>query len=64
VAAVEEALRPFDVRPHWGKVFSTSPSAIAAAYPHLDDFRGLVARVDPGGVFASEAVDTWLGISS
>ena len=63
VAAVEEALRPFDVRPHWGKVFSTSPSGIAAAYPHLDDFRRLVSRVDPGGVFASEVVDTWLGIS-
>jgi xylitol oxidase len=62
VAAVEEALRPFGARPHWGKVFATGPDEIASAYPRLDDFRALVARVDPTGVFANGSVDTWLGI--
>ncbi len=43
---IEEALAPFDPRPHWGKLFTMKPTP-----PRLDDFRDLVERWDPRGVF-------------
>ncbi|MDX2707531.1 FAD-binding protein [Streptomyces sp. PA03-6a] len=51
VQVVEEALRPFSARPHWGKFFTPSPAALRELYPRYDDFRQLVARFDPSGVF-------------
>ena len=35
---VEAALRPFDARPHWGKVFTTDRAELRRVYPRLDDF--------------------------
>ncbi len=59
--AIEEALAPFAPRPHWGKLFTSegpaaagSPSALERVYPRLADFRDLVARWDPDGVFAND----------
>ncbi|MFC4243742.1 FAD-binding protein [Gryllotalpicola reticulitermitis] len=49
-ALLETALAPFGARPHWGKVF-TEPARIPALYPKFDDFRALVAKYDPRGVF-------------
>ena len=49
VAAVEQALAPFDARPHWGKVFSTPPPRLGELYPRLPDFRALVRALDPDG---------------
>ncbi|MEU1623315.1 FAD-binding protein [Streptomyces sp. NPDC005722] len=51
VRVVEEALRPFSARPHWGKLFTPAPAALRGLYPRYDDFRALVARQDPAGVF-------------
>ncbi|WP_431967753.1 FAD-binding protein [Actinacidiphila sp. bgisy160] len=51
VQVVEEALRPFSARPHWGKLFTPSPDALRELYPRYDDFRRLAARRDPSGVF-------------
>ncbi len=62
VAAVEQQLAPLGARPHWGKVFSTPPSALADLYPRMDDFRRLVTTLDPTGVFGNELVDTWIGL--
>jgi xylitol oxidase len=62
VAAVEAALAPFDARPHWGKVFTTEPEALAARYPRMDDARRLVAASDPDGVLGNAFVDRYLGI--
>lgn len=62
VAAVEAALAPFDPRPHWGKVFTTEPEALAARYPRMDDARRLVVASDPDGVFGNAFVDRYLGI--
>ena len=36
---VEEALKPFQPRPHWGKFFKMSPSQFLPLYPKLDDFK-------------------------
>jgi xylitol oxidase len=60
VRAVEAALAPFDARPHWGKVFTTDPRVVAAAYPRMDDVRRLLEDQDPGGRFRNDFVDTYL----
>jgi alditol oxidase len=51
---VEAALAPFGARPHWGKLFLAGAAAIAPLYERLADFRRLVERLDPGGVFAND----------
>lgn len=56
---VERVLAPFDPRPHWGKVFSMP---IRDSLPHLESFRELVARVDPGGKFSGPYLERVLGI--
>lgn len=48
---LEAALAPFDARPHWGKLFADEDRSLARLYPRWDDFRALVARTDPEGVF-------------
>jgi xylitol oxidase len=61
VAEVERRLAAFNTRPHWGKVFTTTPAELALRYPRLADFRELVARYDPEGRFGNDLVDGWLG---
>ncbi|MDT0165223.1 FAD-binding protein [Actinotalea sp. AC32] len=55
---LEEVLAPFAPRPHWGKLFTAdvagAPAALRAAYPRLDDFRALAARLDPQGRFHND----------
>ena len=60
VAAVEEALEPFGPRPHWGKVFTTSPGDVAAAYPRMAEVRRLLDAHDPGGRFTNDFVSTYV----
>ena len=64
VAEVERRLAGFDTRPHWGKVFTTSPAELAARYPRLADFRELVTHYDPDGKLGNDLVDGWLGLAS
>lgn len=61
VTRVEEALEPFDARPHWGKVFTTPAAELHARYPHLHDFRALVRDMDPEGKFTNAFVRDVLG---
>lgn len=56
VTQVEEALAPFDPRPHWGKVFTVPAAAVRARYPRLHDFRSLVRAMDPQGTFTNAFV--------
>ncbi len=49
---LDDALAPFAARPHWGKLFETTPERLNAAYPKLQEFRGLAERSDPTGKFA------------
>jgi alditol oxidase len=57
LAEVEEALAPFDPRPHWGKLFSTGADTLAASYPKWADFDALMRRLDPAGKFRNDFVD-------
>lgn len=60
VAAVEAAIDHLDARPHWGKVFSTSPERIATLWPRLADFAKLASEADPTGKFRNAFLDRHL----
>lgn len=51
---IEQALAPFDARPHWGKMFTREWAAVAALYPEMERFRGLRVKLDPRGKFRNE----------
>ena len=55
--AIEDRLAPFDPRPHWGKVFTLPPARIAASYPRMAAFRGLMAAYDPAGKFRNAFIN-------
>lgn len=61
---LEEALRPFGARPHWGKLFTPGQYDFAALYPRFKDFRALVQANDPTGKFRNSLLDSVLGISA
>ncbi|WP_406724787.1 FAD-binding protein [Streptomyces sp. GD-15H] len=61
VRRLEEALAPFEARPHWGKVFTTPAADLRAHYPRLDDFRTLARSLDPEGKFTNTFVRDVLG---
>ncbi|MET7452090.1 FAD-binding protein [Streptomyces sp. NPDC005574] len=61
VRRVEEALDPFDARPHWGKVFTVPTRVLRGRYPRLDEFRALVRDLDPEGKFSNVFVRDLLG---
>ena len=48
-------------RPHWGKLHWLDADALAPRYPRFDDFRGVRAERDPGGMFANPYLDRVLG---
>jgi xylitol oxidase len=50
---IEEALSPFEPRPHWGKLFVATARDLEPRYERLSDFRRLADRLDPRGVFRS-----------
>jgi len=54
MAVVEEALAPFDPRPHWGKLFHQRRDELAARYERLPDFARLAERRDPRGAFRND----------
>ena len=55
--ALEEALAPYDARPHWGKVNHVPPSEVARRYPRLADARALFERLDPDGRFSGHRLE-------
>ncbi len=56
--AIEEALAPFDARPHWGKLFTMSPSRLQSQYAKLPDYRELLKHYDPSGKFRNAFLNT------
>jgi alditol oxidase len=48
---IEQALAPFETRPHWGKVFLADASTITPRYKRHDDFVRLIQQLDPRGTF-------------
>jgi len=59
--AIEVALKPFDPRPHWAKVFTMSAEDIERSYPQLPQFRALRKKLDPRGKFGNDFIDEFVG---
>ena len=57
---IEAALAPFNVRPHWGKLFTMAPADIQRRYPRLDDFQRLATDLDPAGKFRNAFIDDYI----
>ncbi len=57
---IEEALAPFQARPHWGKLFTMSPGHLQALYPKLPEFQQLLQHYDPQGKFRNTFLDTYI----
>ena len=51
---IERELAPFDVRPHWGKLFTIGPEKLRSSYEKLPDFIELCRRYDPKGKFRND----------
>ncbi|MBB3128359.1 xylitol oxidase [Paenibacillus rhizosphaerae] len=57
---VERELEPFEVRPHWAKLFTMESERIQARYERLPDFRQLLLRYDPTGKFRNTFLDHYI----
>jgi xylitol oxidase len=55
---IEERLAPFDVRPHWGKLFTIPAPTLQARYERLADFRALLESFDPKWTFRNAFLET------
>ncbi len=51
---VDDILRQFGSRPHWGKLHFLGSEDVTALYPRAGDFRALREKLDPGGVFLND----------
>ncbi|MGO9844780.1 MAG: D-arabinono-1,4-lactone oxidase [Candidatus Acidiferrales bacterium] len=51
---IERELAPFQARPHWGKLFTFSPTQLHSMYEKMPDFIELSSRNDLQGKFRNE----------
>jgi xylitol oxidase len=57
---IEEQLAPFDARPHWGKLFTMSPSRVQSLYEKMPAFQELLGQYDPDGKFRNAFLDKYI----
>jgi alditol oxidase len=50
----ERELAPFEVRPHWGKLFTIPSAQLQQPYEECTEFKRFVAQCDPHGKFRNE----------
>ena len=50
---LEAVLKPFDARPHWGKIFTQPAADLVKRYPKFQDFLQLKKQLDPKGVLSN-----------
>jgi xylitol oxidase len=55
---IERELAPFHARPHWGKLFTSTPRQLGMIYKKLPDFIRLSKAYDPHGKFRNQFLDT------
>ncbi len=58
---VEDVLRGYDGRPHWGKLHTRTAEDLAPAYPRWQDFQDVRNRLDPDRIFTNPYLDRVLG---
>jgi alditol oxidase len=54
---IEKELAPFELRPHWGKLFTISSPQLRASYKKLPDFIKLCQANDPQGKFRNDFLE-------
>lgn len=59
---IEEALRIYKARPHWGKWFSMEAPELSLLYDRLPDFVKLAREFDPDGQFRNDYLARVLGL--
>jgi xylitol oxidase len=55
---IEAKLAPFNVKPHWGKLFTITPARLQQRYEKLPAFRQLLKEYDPQGKLRNAFLDT------
>ena len=50
---IEKELAPFEVRPHWGKLFTIESQTLRDRYPKFNDFTELMQNMDPERKFGN-----------
>ncbi len=58
IPGIEKELAPFNARPHWGKLFTTSPAELKSIYKKIPEFVQLSKKYDPQGKFRNEFLNT------
>lgn len=58
---VEDIMRHYQARPHWGKVHSRKAEELAHLYPRFSEFVSMRDRLDPGRTFANKYTDQIFG---
>ena len=58
ISFIEEALAPYNPRPHWGKIFTMKPALLQSRIEKLNEFKVLMTKHDPEGKFRNEFIDT------
>jgi L-gulono-1,4-lactone dehydrogenase len=58
---VEDILRTYDGRPHWGKLHTRTYEDLAPTYKRLDDVRALRNQMDPNGLCSNAYVNRVFG---
>lgn len=59
---VEDVLRRYDGRPHWGKMHSLGADDLAAIYPRYEEFLEQREKMDPERVFTNPYLRHVLGV--
>lgn len=58
---VEDILRGYQARPHWGKVHHRDAAELATLYPRFSDFLSVRDELDPDRTFANRYTDRVFG---
>jgi FAD-linked oxidoreductase len=58
---VEDILREYDARPHWGKMHYRDAEELSKLYPRWDEFIALRNQLDPQRTFSNAYSDTVFG---
>ena len=58
---VEDILRSYDARPHWGKMHYRDAEELSKLYPRWDEFIALRNQLDPQRTFSNAYTDTVFG---
>ena len=59
---VEDILRRYDARPHWGKIHYRDADELSSLYPRWNDFIALRDKLDPQRTFSNAYTETVFGL--